>query len=205
MYSILVALALSSTADLPGQVYLPPGGCMGSVPLQPSLPSITQSRKPAQRSDVVLQWNETVLNAIRADRTAPPLAARNLAIVHAAMYDSINAVYRTHYPYYVTVQATPDTAVEVAAAVAAHRTLVTLYPKQIALFDAALDESLARVPEGQAKVNGIRLGQQVAETILGWRSQDRATHQVAYTPFQGAGFWRPTPPDFRPPLLPHWS
>jgi membrane-associated phospholipid phosphatase len=205
MYSIIIALALSSTTDQPSQVYLPPaGGCTGSMPSQP-YPSTSIARKPAPRSDVVLQWNETVLNAIRADRTAPPLAARNLAMVHAAMYDSINAIYRMHYPYYVTIQATPDTTAEAAAAVAAHRTLVTLYPKQIALFDAALDESLERVPNGPGKVNGIRLGQQVAETILGWRSQDRATYQVAYTPLQGAGFWRPTPPDFRPPLLPHWS
>src|SRR5579859_1413309 len=46
----------------------------------------------AAPSDVVLVWNEVVLRAIKADRTPPPMAARNLAIVHAAIYDAVNAI-----------------------------------------------------------------------------------------------------------------
>jgi hypothetical protein len=159
---------------------------------------------PVER-DAVLRWNETVLQAIRAEQTPPPLAARNLAIVHAAMYDAVNTIDGAYRTYYVRAQKPPNGLADVAAAVAAHRTLVALYPRQIGLFDAVLDQSLNNVPEGQAKNDSIRLGQYVGETMLDWRAGDRSTAQAAYMPTPGAGFWRPTPPDYRPALLPHWS
>ena len=41
------------------------------------------------RGDVVTDWNETALLAIKSDRTAPPKAARALAMMHVAMYDAM--------------------------------------------------------------------------------------------------------------------
>ena len=38
-------------------------------------------------ADVVTDWNTAALNAIRDGNTAPPAAARNLAILHGAVYD----------------------------------------------------------------------------------------------------------------------
>ena len=35
------------------------------------------------RADVVTDWNNAALDAIRVDRTAPPIASRSLAIAHA--------------------------------------------------------------------------------------------------------------------------
>jgi hypothetical protein len=37
-------------------------------------------------ADVVTDWNNATLDAIRADRTAPPIASRSLAIAHIAIY-----------------------------------------------------------------------------------------------------------------------
>ncbi len=37
------------------------------------------------RADVVTDWNETALNAIKVDKTAPPKAARALAILHTSI------------------------------------------------------------------------------------------------------------------------
>src|SRR5262245_56295135 len=52
--------------------------------------------------DVVLQWNDVLLNAIRTDKTPPPPASRNMAIVHAAIYDAVSSIDRSYAPYLVT-------------------------------------------------------------------------------------------------------
>ena len=47
-------------------------------------------------ADVVTEWNEATLDVIRARNTPPPAAARNLAMVHVAIYDAVNGILRTH-------------------------------------------------------------------------------------------------------------
>ncbi|MBY0528298.1 MAG: vanadium-dependent haloperoxidase [Gemmataceae bacterium] len=188
MVSAILTAALSSMVTAPGQ----------------ALPTL-QPPVVAAKPDVVLVWNETALNAIRAENTAPPMAARNLAIVHAAMFDAVNAIYRTHHAYYVSVEPPPlGTSPQAAAAVAAHRTLVTLYPKRVNHFDLTLDDCLAAIPEGRGKRDGITLGQYVGEKLLAWRAKDGATTQVRYNAGGGPGVWEPTPPGFKPALLPQW-
>src|SRR5215510_4905163 len=44
------------------------------------------------RGDVVTDWNNAALDAIRAGRTAPPIASRSLAILHAAIYDAVHSI-----------------------------------------------------------------------------------------------------------------
>ncbi|MBL8797707.1 MAG: phosphatase PAP2 family protein, partial [Planctomycetia bacterium] len=134
----------------------------------------------------------------------PPLAARHLAIVHAAMFDAVNSIHRTHQPYYVKLEARADALPDVAIAVAAHRSLYSLYPNQVERLDAALDRSLRPVPDGPAKQESFRLGRYVAEQVLAWRERDGAAQRITYTPRQGIGAWQPTPPAFRTALAPHW-
>jgi hypothetical protein len=69
-------------------------------------------------ADVVLQWNQLLLDAIRAENAASTAGSRTAAIVHAAMYDAINSVLRTHEPYRISVANAPGTLTE-AAGVAA--------------------------------------------------------------------------------------
>src|SRR5262245_41677148 len=136
MYTTILAASLSALAATPGQVELPHGCCCPPcVVLRPPVCCDTRlALKPANDgrspADPIIYWNETVLNAIRAERTSPPEAARNLAIVHAAIYDAVNAIGRTHASYYVRTEAAAGTSAEAVAAVAAHRTLIALYPRQ---------------------------------------------------------------------------
>lgn len=169
--------------------------------------------------DVILDWNATLLNIIR-DWTAlsndpypnrivpsqPPLAARNLAMVHAAMYDAVNAIERTHQPYHVDLVAPAGASPVAAAAAAAHRVASSLYrePDELAVFNAALAESLASVADGPAESLGIEVGRQVADAIITWRSTDGASSRVDYSPGMERGDWQRTFPDYLPPLLPHW-
>ena len=50
-------------------------------------------------ADVVLDWNIVALKTTAAAPFNPPLEARNLAMVHAAMFDAVNAIGREFHPY----------------------------------------------------------------------------------------------------------
>ena len=43
-------------------------------------------------ADMVLQWNDVLLDDIRIDKTAPPTAARAMAIVQTAVFDAVNTI-----------------------------------------------------------------------------------------------------------------
>ena len=210
MYSAIFILMLCPADVKVSQLELGHQACPCPGPillLPPVCPARCLALKPANElpADTVLYWNQIVQEAIRADRTPPPMAARNLAIVHAAIYDAVNAVERTHSPYAVSLLAAAGTSPRTAAAIAAHRTLLALYPSQTARFDAALDDSLDAFPEGPGKDAGIRLGQEVAEKLLALRQNDASASQARYQPTRRPGNWEPTPPDFRPALLPTWA
>ena len=67
-------------------------------------------------TDTVLEWNTNAINAIQNANGAtppglaqvPPLAPVNLAIVHAAIYDAVNAIDGTHQPYLLNIHAPPE-------------------------------------------------------------------------------------------------
>lgn len=158
----------------------------------------------ADATNAVIDWNQTVLNAIKDDKTAPPVAAYNLAMVHTAIYDAVNAIAKAYSPYRVTAEAPVFASPEAAAAAAAHRVLVNLYPQKTATFDAALASSLGEIPDGKSENDGIALGQFVAQQIMALRSTDGAKTPMPYTPLNSSGYWQPTPPNFQSALLPQW-
>ncbi len=157
------------------------------------------------RADVVTDWNTLALNAIRADKTAPPVASRALAMMHAAVYDAVNGIRRTHQPYLTGGMVPASASVEAAAATAAHRVLVNLYPQLRTNLDAALVTSLAAVRNGPQKSAGRVWGEYVADRILAERAQDGSTNSVAPPGGSGPGVWVPTPPAYAPYLLPQWG
>jgi len=93
-----------------------------------------------------------------------------------------------------------------AAAAAAQRVASDWYrePEDLAVFDAALAEALATVPDGPAELLGVEFGRQVGDAILAWRANDGARSEVPYTPGTEPGDWNRTFPDFVPPLLTQW-
>src|SRR5262249_34621863 len=161
---------------------------------------------PSADVDMVLQWNGVTRDAIRAAGTPAPAASRILAITHAAVYDAVNALDRTHEVYLVGALAHPLASREAAVAAAAHRALVTFYPGQAPPLDAKLTAALATVPDGKAEDDGVALGRSVADQTLALRQDDGSG--ATPPPYLGStepGQWRPTPPANAPGLLPHWG
>ncbi|HBL30135.1 MAG TPA: chemotaxis protein CheB, partial [Acidobacteria bacterium] len=156
------------------------------------------------RADAVLDWNGVLLGAIRVDKTPPPKASRAMAVVNVAIFDAVNGILGGATPYHVTDHPPAGASAEAAAVAAAHRALAALYPAQQATFDAAYQTSLAALPDGASKTDGIAWGQEVADAILDLRADDHSGATVAWESPVGGGWWVPTAPAFAPPLLPNW-
>lgn len=156
------------------------------------------------RADVVIDWNNVLLDAVRVDKTSPPRASRVMAAVHVAVYDAVNGILGGYTPFHVTASAPAGASAEAAAAAAAHRVLAALFPAQQATFDAALASSLAAIPDSAAETAGVSWGKSVADQILALRADDHAAEVVSpYFP-TGGSWWAPTPPAFAAALLPNW-
>jgi PAP2 superfamily len=157
-------------------------------------------------ADAVTDWNRTALatQSATGDVRTPP-TSRALAMVHAAIYDAVNAIDRQHAVYAVDAQAAPGASPEAAAVAAAHAVLTALYPTQQANLDAAYLLSLAQIPDGTSKTDGISLGELVAAGILTLRASDGSTTTLPYTQPPGPGIWQPTPPAFAPAVFVAWG
>ncbi len=155
-------------------------------------------------ADVVLDWNGHAANAIvTVGGQVPPRALIRLAMVHLAIYDAVDAIAGAPFESYATVPGVQHPASqEAAVASAAHDVLVALFPAQKADLDVLYAASLAALPEGSAKTNGIDVGQNAARGILDLRAQDGRDATVVYVPGSGPGAWIPTPPAFLPAQAP---
>lgn len=170
-------------------------------------------------------WNEVAIDASGLDHTpvapgdrrifgeqlGPGRASRAMAIVHIAVFDAMNAV-GGGYQSYTGLRSAPDhTSVEAAIALAAHDTLIALFPSQRADLDEALVEDLGAIRDGRAKANGIKLGRLAAAAILARRANDGARHpeprlDVGFITSDEPGKWRQDPVSLHPLALgAHWG
>lgn len=159
----------------------------------------------------VVQWNRTLLVIVRTPGAQPATvhATRSFAILHAAVYDAVNAIDRAHKPYLVRLTSiSPSASADAAAASAAHEVLVTLYPNFEPMLDAQLQQSLALIPEGADKTEGINIGKTVADQILALRSNDGSSASpipFVFTNPPVPGDYQSTPPNFpKQPQFTHW-
>lgn len=153
---------------------------------------------------LVLDWNALMLDAIRQSNSGPTLGSRNLAMFHAAIYDAVNSIARTHQPYRFLGEAPPGASEQVAAVAASYRVMVSLYPSMKSRADALYQSQIAVVPATALLSNSVALGERVAGEMLESRKADGSTTSVPYIPSDAPGQWRRTPPFYRPPLDPHW-
>jgi len=159
--------------------------------------------------DPVVQWNRNLLAIVRTPGAQPATIhpTRSFAMLHAAIYDAVNAIDQTHRSYAVRFSGASQQASQPAAAdAAAHDVLVALYPQLKSALDAKLQQSLTLVQDGVAKTEGIRIGQAVAQAILALRSNDGANQApLPYSFGTAPGDYQSTPPNFpKQPQFTHW-
>jgi hypothetical protein len=130
----------------------------------------------------------------------PGEAAVYMGIVHVAIYDAAVAIEGGYRPYTATPTAPPNTSPEAAVATAAYDTLTGLQPQLGAsqvILDSDYSAYMAALPDGDAKQNGIVVGQEVAQSILVLRVDDgrgcSAMVQDLGLPAPGPGVWQPNP------------
>ena len=145
----------------------------------------------AQVGDAVTVWNVNAGVAATAACLAPlnnPLhESRMYAVMHVAVHDALNAIDRRSRPYAFDAEAAASASPDAAVAAAARDVLVSLIAQLplelhsqacidagVASVDAAYAAALAAIPNGQARVDGVAVGQAAAAAILALRANDGA-------------------------------
>ncbi|MEO6596696.1 MAG: vanadium-dependent haloperoxidase, partial [Planctomycetota bacterium] len=166
--------------------------------------------------EALRHWHEITLEANALDHTpslqgplhmaghnpGPCRTARAMAITYIAMFEALNAVQGGYQSYAGLAPATGQLSRSAAIAQAARDTLVSLYPSQAWIFDAALAVDLGLVVDGPRKTAGIALGQAAAAALLAMRAADGSNHaeplvNIGFLCSNQPGFWR------QDPIVPH--
>jgi hypothetical protein len=164
-------------------------------------------------ADAVLAWHDIALEAVKVDHAltspreqfGPTRAARALAIVQGAVYDTVNSLDHSFTPYRFSETAAPGASLDVAVATAAHDTLSALYPSQRGTFDSAWMAWMSTATPQSAQ-DGLNVGRNIANQMLNWRMNDGANTPSNYQVNPAAGHWSPDPlhPN-QSALTPNWG
>ncbi len=143
-------------------------------------------------ADIITDWNEAAVAAgYRAKLTLVP-QTRNIAMVHVAMFETVNAITPRYKPYKLNLQAPAEISPEVAAVTAARAILTHVYPDQANIFSARFDDFISTVSDSAAKQNGIAFGNLVAAEMIKLRANDNVDAVEEYQPVTKAGVYVPT-------------
>ena len=129
---------------------------------------------------IVLQWNEIAIATIGAQPPFP--SSRFMATVQVAVFEAVNAITGDYEPYLGTISAPPGASTEAAAVAAAHGVLKAFFPVQGAALDQKRADSLATIPDGQAKNDGIAVGEAAAAAMIANRTNDGSAPPQFHTP-----------------------
>ena len=138
----------------------------------------------AARANAVDFWSDIATQvAVAAPQSRAGLTPIDLAYVHIAIYDAVNAIDGRHSVFAVRPATNPQGAsMDSAAAAAAYMMLKWLYPSASAalVLDGAYAGYLLGIPDGTAKARGIAVGTEVANAFIALRTGDGRNAAVPY-------------------------
>ena len=166
----------------------------------------------------VTHWNQVATSVLGAvpgpNGGAPPAFAINMGMVQGAVYDAVNAIGpKQHRPYLLDRRTGARASIDAAVATAAYDVsseLVATAPERVAFpsragllstLSAAYAASLAAVPGGSFKKQGIAVGHAAAAAMLKAREGDGRFGPSAWVPNSAPGHWQPLLSATGAPLL----
>jgi len=125
------------------------------------LPTVAQANE-------VTKWNDIAASTVLAQppiASSAPSAGVFIAMVQGAVYGAVNAVDRHGKPYLVN-RSFPKASLDAAVATAAFRVIDGTFSAQHATLLAAYNSSLAGIPDGSSKDQGIAVGTMASDAML---------------------------------------
>jgi hypothetical protein len=161
-----------------------------------TLVCILASAAPAA-ADVVTDWNAMTVSYVNAAARPAPAWILDLAMVHIAMHDAVQA-YQHRFATYNEPIAGASGSPVAAAATAAHDVLVNRLPAQAGAIDNAYQTYLVQ-QQLLLTDAGVWVGQQAAQRTIARRADDGSfpSNPEVFTGGTEPGQWRPTPPAFQ--------
>jgi len=148
----------------------------------------------AEASDQVLAWNRYAYHELFVVKgQPPPVAFLNLSMMHAAMFDALNAIDGGYEPYLgAPAGAGPSDSKNAAAAEAAYRVLLAVVPSPSVQLTTDYNTSIAEITSaGETGIaDGQAVGRAAASAIIAARSGDDRTSPTAFSTGAGPGDWQ---------------
>jgi hypothetical protein len=167
-----------------------------TVAAAPGSHTANASGRPHSPTDTyVSAWDAVGSQAFTASALSPAEGHIIFGYAAFAVYDAVMAVRHKYEPFAIRTSAPRGASAEAAVVAAAHRIYEHYLPAQeTTILDPAYDASLATIPDGQAKTDGVAVGLRVANALIALRADDGFRADVGYTPPTPAlpGDWVPT-------------
>jgi hypothetical protein len=133
--------------------------------------------------NAVTDWASIVQPAINnASAPRPPASSEILhTIIQLAVYDAVVAIEGGYEPYAAAIEAPAGADLRAAVATAAYRTaLGRVASSQFAYLDGQYASYMAGIPDGQARSDGVAVGEAAAAAMLARRASDGLNDVVLY-------------------------
>jgi len=139
------------------------------------------------RADIVTDWADTTTQI--ADDG--PNTIRTMALAQNAVYEAVNAITARYPRDRVDLGPTQGASVEAAVAAASRAVLLQEAPGLKEKIEAAYARALARIGAGEARTNGIGVGERAAADVLTKHGHDLDSIEP-YRPAAAPGLYVPT-------------
>ena len=170
--------------------------------LSTGVAGVEASASPMQAAadpKVISDWNAVAFDTIVVDAgKANAEGFMWFAFEQAAVYNAVVGITRQYELYNWSARGPRGASPQAAAAVAAHDVLLEYFPASQSRLDTALAASLAEIPDGPTKMQGIHYGERAADRLIELREDDGRFAPVTFDVPPAPGVWRPTPPAFAP-------
>ena len=194
----------------------------GAQPLvtDQNIPPFTARDASQFDAEVPVAWFDLAYALVREESLSPPVASRTFGYLGVALYEALvpgMPSYQSLAGQLNELQPLPKPAdrayhwptVANSVLSATMEKLLNAESSSTQIHD--LEEQFTRefkpgLPPGVYK-RSVERGQAISQAIIEWAATDgyETYKDCPYLPPTGAGLWQPTPPGFRPPLLPCWG